>query len=104
MTRKNTQNPTDVPGFKLDEGKPDMSLLTMSRAMEKVVRVLEFGMKKGYPKDNWRKVEDRSRRYRAAAMRHMMEDLRSNGAIDPESKQTHIAHAVCDLLFLLDEE
>jgi hypothetical protein len=34
----------------------------------------------------------------------MMEDLRSNGAIDPESKQTHIAHAVCDLLFLLDEE
>ena len=98
------KSPSDVPGFKLDEDKPDMSLLTMSRAMEKVTRVLEFGASKGYPKDNWRKVEDRSRRYRAAAMRHMMEDLRSNGSLDPESKQAHIAHAVCCLLFLLDEE
>ena len=71
--------------------------------LEETVRVLAFGADK-YGRDNWRSVHDAVRRYRAAAMRHFMEDWRSmsrdDDARDEESGLLHIAHMFACILFL----
>ncbi|MFN9899957.1 MAG: dATP/dGTP diphosphohydrolase domain-containing protein, partial [bacterium] len=58
-------------GVKFDGAKLRWSLLPL-RAVEDVVKVLEFGARK-YAPDNWMKVPDARERYWDAAMRHMIE-------------------------------
>lgn len=87
---------------KTGEGKPDWTLLSY-RALEEVVKVLEFGGKK-YPRDSWkRKTGEYKQRYQAAAQRHLAEIIKGN-AIDPESKLPHAAHLLCNAMFLTDFE
>ena len=94
--------PPSTQGVKYDQGKPDYTLLTMRNGLDRIVRVLEYGANK-YSPDNWRRVEGREKRYRAAAMRHLLADIQSPGSVDPETGESHLAHAACCLLFLLDE-
>ena len=88
-------------GTKADAGKPDYSLLP-PRAVDSVVRVLSFGSRK-YGAENWRHVEGRKTRYLSAALRHVFARMRGEQN-DAESGESHLAHAACCLLFLLDEE
>lgn len=92
-------DPSTLPqneGRKYDSGELRYSLLPL-RALEEVVRVLEFGAKK-YGDYNWRMVENAYTRYWNAAMRHMF--ATQNGeSQDPETKLLHEAHAICYLLF-----
>ncbi len=86
-------------GRKFDAGKQRWSLVPW-HGLEAVGRVLEFGAQK-YGADNWRLVDGAERRYWDAAMRHMIafgkgEDL------DKETGESHLAHAVCCLLFVLE--
>lgn len=84
-------------GKKFDEGKPRMSLLPYQPLLE-VVKVLEFGAKK-YGDYNWRGGMDWMRLI-DAALRHCFAWL-SGENVDKESGLDHLAHAACNLLFLL---
>lgn len=88
-----------VEGTKHDDGKPRWTLVPW-RAMESVVAVLEHGAKK-YGDDNWRHVPNASRRYVDAAARHIIAHMRGD-ELDRESGLPHLAHAVCSILFLLE--
>jgi hypothetical protein len=86
-------------GMKFDKNKPDYSLLPFA-AVDEVVKVLTYGAAK-YDRFNWEKVE--AVRYQAATMRHFSTHMQGE-KIDPESGISHLAHAVCSLLYLLDFE
>lgn len=52
--------------------------------------------------NNWRRVEGRRERYFAAAMRHLWAWWTGEER-DAETGESHLAHAACCVLFLLDE-
>lgn len=98
-------NPDDVAfsqeeklGEKHDGEKPNWSLLPFS-PMSEVVSVLTYGARK-YQPDNWRHVEDADNRYFSAAMRHIAA-WKIGHKKDPETGCSHLAHAVCCLLFMM---
>lgn len=84
-------------GKKFDAGKPDFSLLP-PEALTEVVEILNFGKIK-YGAHNWRAGYNWSRIF-AATLRHLFAWLGGED-LDPESGKSHLAHAICDLLFLL---
>lgn len=87
-------------GVKHDGGKPPMSLLSRE-ALEQTAAVLEFGKNK-YAAHNWRKGFDWSRPL-SAAMRHLMA-FNDGEDKDPESGLSHLAHCLCDVMFVLEFE
>jgi hypothetical protein len=90
-------------GKKFDDDKLRWDLLPL-KPIEDVVKVLTFGAKK-YGPENWRKVEDGVDRYYAACMRHIVAH-KMGEKNDPESNLSHLAHAICNLIFMqeLDHE
>lgn len=89
---------SDDVGVKYDNDKPQWSLVPF-KAMTQVVDVLTFGARK-YAPDNWKKVPDARRRYIDAAFRHMSIYV-SGEKNDKETGKSHLAHAICCLLFLI---
>jgi hypothetical protein len=85
-------------GMKFDQGKLDYLLLPF-KAITEVVKVLEFGKQK-YAEDSWKTVPNGKRRYLKAAFRHFVDYLEGK-TVDEESGLPTLAHAVCDLLFVL---
>jgi hypothetical protein len=65
--------------------------------VEDVVKILTFGAKK-YGPNSWQGVEED--RYYAALMRHLSAS-RQGELNDPESGLSHMAHAMCNVIFLL---
>jgi hypothetical protein len=90
-----------MDGRKDDQAKPRWDLLPLF-LIEPAVRVLTFGASK-YAPDNWRKVPDGHTRYFAAAMRHLAA-WQSGEKVDSETGESHLAHAICCLIFLTDLE
>ena len=88
-----------TPGSKHDSGKPLMGAIPPN-ALSAVAKVLTFGAEK-YGRDNWRQVENAETRYLDAALRHLNAYQRGE-AVDPESGESHLAHAVCSLMFMLE--
>ena len=86
-------------GQKFDSEKPMMGLIP-PKAEEALARVLTFGAKK-YAPDNWRKVPDAQRRYMDACLRHLNAHRKGEGS-DPETGESHLAHAACCVMFLLE--
>lgn len=84
-------------GLKLDYGKPNLALLP-SEALLEIAKVLDFGAKK-YTAHNWRKGFLYSR-VASATLRHLYAWLRGEDN-DPESGLSHLAHAGCNILFLI---
>lgn len=63
-----------IKGAKLDDLKPDLSLLLMfSKALTCVAEVGTAGAKK-YTRGGWLHVDDGENRYTAAMLRHLMTD------------------------------
>lgn len=85
---------------KHDSGKPPMSLLS-TKALVEVAKVLDFGCQK-YSEHNWRKGFKWSRLL-DAAQRHVTSFIDGESK-DPETGLSHIAHAMCMLMFLLEHE
>lgn len=85
-------------GIKFDQGKDRWDLLPFG-PITWVVKVLTFGAKK-YAPNNWQKVADPSERYFAAGMRHLVL-YREGEWLDPETGLPHLAHAICNFMFLL---
>jgi hypothetical protein len=90
-----------MQGVKYDGEKPKMHLLP-PKAINEVAKVLTFGAQK-YDEENWRKLEDLQSRYSSGALRHIFAHLDSED-LDPESGLSHLAHAICCLLFKLEIE
>ena len=87
-----------VAAMKHDNGKPSMDLLPVE-AKKAIARVFDFGAKK-YARHNWRNGFDYSRLI-AACERHM--DAFNDGEDnDPESGESHLAHAGCCIMMLLE--
>ena len=93
-----------VYGRKYDDDKTRMDLLMggCAKSLEQVAKVLTFGAKK-YNDDNWRLVPDAQKRYHAALHRHLNAYYQGN-KLDDETGLSHLAHALCCLLFLLEFE
>ena len=87
-------------GYKKDSGKRRWSLMPWD-ALGRVVDVLMFGMEKYGPR-NWEAGMEWSRLY-DAALRHLDAWWRRDPS-DDESGITHLAHAICCILFLLAYE
>jgi len=90
--------PSEATGVKYDSGKLQWTLLPF-RALKEVVEVLSFGAKK-YSPDNWMIVPDARTRYVDAAFRHLT-DWQVSEKLDGETRKSHLAHAICCLLYLL---
>ena len=90
-----------LQGMKFDQGKPRPELLPPLALME-ISKVLAFGAQK-YSAGNWRKVRGWRWRYTGAVLRHMFLYMSGN-QVDSESGLSHLSHAGCDLLFLLELE
>lgn len=93
------ENNTDLDkgGVKYDTGKLPWHLLP-GDALEEVVKVLDFGARK-YRERNWEVGMKWSRCF-GATMRHMWAYWRGEEK-DPETGLSHLAHALCCVLFLL---
>ncbi|AZF94062.1 hypothetical protein HOU71_gp20 [Pectobacterium phage Clickz] len=91
-------------GVKYDQDKPRMDLLVLDcpRALREVSAVMGYGAKK-YSEDNWLRVPDASKRYMAAALRHLTAHT-SGEELDPESGYSHLAHFASCALFILELE
>lgn len=85
---------------KKDQGKPPMYLLP-SAALFEIAKVLDFGATK-YSAENWRKGLKWSQLYNAI-FRHMFAH-KDGEDLDSETKISHLAHAGCSILFLLEHE
>lgn len=83
---------------KFDQGKPRMELLPSSALLE-ISKVLTEGAKK-YDPWNWAKGLQYSRLI-GAVMRHVSA-WKDGEDKDPETGLSHLAHAACGLMFLLD--
>jgi hypothetical protein len=88
-------------GLKFDDDKPRWDLLPLN-PIEDIVKVLTFGATK-YGPNNWRGVENAKERYFAALLRHIVA-YRKGEYKDPETGLPHIAHALCNLVFLHELE
>ena len=88
---------SDDEGKKHDGGKDPWHLLPTD-AIRCVVRVLKFGANK-YDERNWERGIAHSRTY-AATLRHVTSWWEGEDR-DPESGESHLAHAACEILFAL---
>lgn len=90
-------------GLKFDAGKPRPSLLIkgMPRALMRVTDVLTFGAAK-YEAHSWKEVENGEERYDDAKLRHMFKEAMGE-KVDDESMIEHLAHEICNGLFLLEK-
>ena len=97
---KNSQTAT-TGGRKFDGNKLEYGLLP-PLALRAVVEILTIGAQK-YERDNWKHVPDGKRRYFDAGMRHLW-DSKCGEKYDEETNKSHLAHAICNLMFLLEKE
>ena len=88
-------NPKDIAGA----AKPQFGLVPLTEA---VVRVMELGAAK-YGPYNWRANKIHNMVYANAALRHLRAWI-DGQTTDPESKQSHLAHAAACMLIVLDAE
>ena len=86
-------------GVKFDSGKKARFSLMPLPEMQEVVEVLTKGSEK-YADNNWKFVEGGRVRYYDAMQRHIFAWW--NGEqLDPETGKSHLAHAMCNALFLM---
>ena len=90
-----------TPGKKFDSEKPMLYLLP-PRSINEVGKVLTYGAQK-YDPENWRKVDDLQNRYTSAALRHIFAHMEGEED-DKETGLSHLAHAMCCLLFKLEDK
>lgn len=77
--------------------KLDWTLLPFD-ALKEAVKVMEFGLAKHNERDGWKKYDKHE--YIKAIERHWTDYLLES-PVDSESKLNHMAHIVCDALFVL---
>lgn len=89
---------TNKKALTYDSGKPPLACLP-PEGMRAVARVQAYGHKKYGDFNNYRKGMEVSRQC-SCAIRHIMAYMDGEDA-DPESGESHLAHAACRIMFLL---
>lgn len=89
-----------MSGIKYDRDKVRMELLSVC-ALQEIAKVLTVGAQK-YTSHNWRQGFAWSRLH-GALLRHVTAHM-SGEDRDPETGYSHLAHAGCCLMFLLEHE
>lgn len=99
---KSIQNgiPWPQEGVKYDMDKPRMDLIP-PEVVNELAKILTFGAKK-YGDRNWEAGMAWSRPY-AALIRHILAWW-SGEDKDPETGESHLAHAACNIAFLITYE
>lgn len=97
MTQIVVEDPTT--GAKKADGEKNRLDLLPVQPLEDIGKVLTYGAGK-YDPHNWRKGMQWSRIY-GATLRHLFAWWRGVD-IDPETGISHLAHAACNLLFLIE--
>lgn len=87
---------------KYDQGKNRLDLVFPS-IIEELGFIRTYGVNKYKDPENWCKIDDAKTRYTAAMMRHF-NAWRAGEKIDSESGHRHLAHAACNLMFLIELE
>lgn len=100
MPKLDEENTMENQAIKFDSDKMPLHLLS-SEALLQTAAVLKFGADK-YAAHNWRGGFAWSRPL-AAAMRHILA-FNAGEDKDPESGLSHLAHAACCIMFLLEFE
>jgi hypothetical protein len=102
LLRRGNENIAKAAGtaLKFDQDKLPLHLLS-TEAMNQTAAVLAFGAQK-YAEHNWRAGFAWSRPL-SAAMRHITA-FNAGEDRDPESGLSHLAHAACCIMFLLEFE
>lgn len=90
----------EIAAVKFDADKPRPELLPSDALME-VAKVMAFGAKK-YDDENWRKGFEWTRLL-GSCHRHL-HAWNAGENKDPESGLSHLSHAACNILFLLEHE
>lgn len=85
-------------GRKFDHGKLRYGLIP-PETLEELAGVLTYGANK-YAPNNWQNVEPFKERYTDALYRHI-EAWRAGESVDEESGLSHLAHAMCNVVFLI---
>lgn len=80
------------------DGKARWDLLPWE-AIEQIVNIYTFGAHK-YAPDTWQHLPDGIKRYKAAMMRHLVEDEKGH-LYDDESKLLHAAHMAWNAVAVL---
>jgi len=80
------------------DNKPGLHLLP-TLPLEEIAKVLDFGTKK-YGEENWR-LGLPWKRCMGSCLRHIFAWMRSED-LDSESNLHHLAHAGCNILFILE--
>ena len=88
-------------GRKFDGDKLEYGLIP-PYALMATVDVLTLGAQK-YERDNWIHVPDAKRRYFDALQRHLWSWKMGEGN-DKETGRSHLAHAMCCLMFLYEHD
>lgn len=87
------------PAFRKDDSGKSLLGCLPPRALLAAGRVLTLGAAK-YSRDNWHKNRSLARYY-DALLRHLFVWWAGEDK-DPETRESHLAHATCCLLFLLE--
>jgi len=86
--------------MKKDEGKPKLSLVYKS-FVDEIAKVRMYGLTKYPNRENWRTTK--TELHHDALLRHVFAYL--DGEInDQESGLNHLAHAACNIMFLIEEK
>lgn len=87
--------------IKHDQGKRQYALFP-TKALGLIQDVIDYGAKK-YAPNNWRNANgcDDLDRYYSACLRHLFA-FRDGDPTDIESGLSHLAHAACNIIFLLE--
>lgn len=88
-------------GIKYDDGKARFDLIE-PEFEEDIANILTMGANI-YAPNSWQHVEDGKNRYYAALRRHL-NAWRKGEKIDKESGMSHLAHAACNVMFLMHFE
>jgi hypothetical protein len=88
-----------LEGVKYSSGKDRWWLLPWDE-IEIVVKILTYGAENKYSPFNWQKVDNWQEEYFSATMRHLSK-WRGGIRTDSETGFPHLAHAICNLLFML---
>lgn len=87
------------PG-KEDKDKPMPSLVYRS-FINAIAHVRAYGANKYGDTENWRGINDTVRRYLDAALRHLFAYAEGE-YMDPESNLSHLSHAACSIMFIIE--
>lgn len=99
ITKEGGLPPKQEVPVKHDTSKTDWSLVPME-SVEEIAKVLEFGAKK-YSANNWRTGKGFNYTRVLNSLRRHIYAWSKGEDLDPESGLNHLAHAGCNVLFLL---